>query len=202
MRSAAILEGGFTDPVMDAQSAFRAVMHAMAEPGTVQPLQPALTAPAPLASAVAAMICTLCDADTPVWLDTDMAQSSDVYGWIEFHTGAPVVASSGEARFCTLAGVETLLPLDRFATGTDAYPDRSATLLAAAPTFETGPFWRMTGPGVSGERVRQLAGLDETFAKAWRANGALFPRGVDVVLAGPEGVLALPRTVQLTLRGD
>lgn len=200
MQSQAVVEGGFTDPVLEAQSAFRALMHAMAEPGTVQSFDLSLSAPAPMTASVAAVICTLCDADTPIWLDCNLAQSSDVYGWIGFHTGAPIVDTSLDARFCVLSGTDALLPLDRFAVGTDAYPDRSATLVAHVPQFDTGPRWHMSGPGIAGKRLRQLGGLDEPFAEAWETNGALFPRGVDVVLAGPEGVLALPRTAQLTMQ--
>ena len=45
---------GFPDSVRDAQAVFRAVMNAMARPGTVQAL-PGVTAPAPLSPAAAAV---------------------------------------------------------------------------------------------------------------------------------------------------
>ena len=37
------------------------------------------------------MALTLCDHDTPVWLDPVLAASEAVAGWLRFHTGAPLV---------------------------------------------------------------------------------------------------------------
>ncbi len=49
----------FADPVRDAQAAFRAVMNAMARPGSVQPVARLAGAPAPLSPTAAAIAVAL-----------------------------------------------------------------------------------------------------------------------------------------------
>ena len=85
------IDGGFADPVFDAQSVFKAVMDAMARPGTVVPVRPLAAPPAPLSATAAAVALTLTDHDTPLWLDSHLAASAAVYSWLGFHSGAPLV---------------------------------------------------------------------------------------------------------------
>ncbi|TIL97235.1 MAG: carbon-phosphorus lyase subunit PhnH, partial [Mesorhizobium sp.] len=49
------IEGGFADPVFNAQTVFRAVMNAMARPGSVQPLPAFARPPAPLSATAGAI---------------------------------------------------------------------------------------------------------------------------------------------------
>ncbi|MBL8584289.1 MAG: phosphonate C-P lyase system protein PhnH, partial [Rhizobiaceae bacterium] len=55
------LEGGFAQPVFDAQAVFRAVMDAMARPGSVHAIGERATPPSPLLPATAAVALALCD---------------------------------------------------------------------------------------------------------------------------------------------
>ena len=57
------LDGGFSNREIDAAYAFRALMNAMAKPGTVADITGA-SAPAPLSVAASTALLTLCDADT------------------------------------------------------------------------------------------------------------------------------------------
>ena len=65
----AILRQGFPDPVLDAQEVFRAVMDALARPGSVRPLGSDLDPPAPLTPELAAVALSLADHDAPLWLE-------------------------------------------------------------------------------------------------------------------------------------
>jgi alpha-D-ribose 1-methylphosphonate 5-triphosphate synthase subunit PhnH len=80
------LTPGFADPVMDAQLCFRSVLDAMARPGQVHAVQ-GVSPPAPLCVAAGAVLLTLADHETPLWLDPGAARAT---AWIAFHTGAPV----------------------------------------------------------------------------------------------------------------
>ena len=82
---------GFAEPVLDAQRVFRAVMEALARPGTVQALACALTPPAPLTPELAAVALTLVDHETPLWLDGGLRAAPGVAEYRRFHAGAPSV---------------------------------------------------------------------------------------------------------------
>jgi alpha-D-ribose 1-methylphosphonate 5-triphosphate synthase subunit PhnH len=94
------LTAGFAEPVMDAQRSFRAVLDAMARPGTIRRVG-GVVPPAPLDAATAAVLLTLADNETPIWLDQAAAQCRD---WLAFHCGV-VFAEPGAATFAVaLAG--------------------------------------------------------------------------------------------------
>jgi phosphonate C-P lyase system protein PhnH len=143
---------GLADPVFDSQRVFRAVLDAMARPGTVEPVALDLDPPAPLNRAAAAVCLTLCDADTPLWLGGGLAVDA-VGGYLTFHTGAPVTPDRARAAFC-LSDTPQDLDLDDLDAGTDADPDRSATAVVQAAAFDGGPRVRLSGPGVDGSRRR------------------------------------------------
>ncbi len=63
---------------LSAQSTFRAVMDAMARPGSVQRIAAAAGAPAAMMRGTAAIALTLFDHDTPIWLDAPLSATPDV----------------------------------------------------------------------------------------------------------------------------
>ena len=196
MSLAAPLAAGFADPVLDGQAAFRAVLEAMARPGQVQALAGLPQAPAPLSRVAAAIALTLVDHDAPLWLDPALAASQPLRAWLAFHSGAPIVESRMEAGFALIAEPLAMPALDSFALGSEAYPDRSTTLILQVQVFsDEGPL--LSGPGLAAPSRFGAAPLPETFWTQLRDNRAIFPRGVDVILAGPGTVAALPRSLQV-----
>jgi alpha-D-ribose 1-methylphosphonate 5-triphosphate synthase subunit PhnH len=114
---------GFADPVFGAQATFRAVLDAMARPGRVMPAGADLAPPPPLMPSTAALLLTLADADTNLFLAPECDAARD---WIAFHCGAPFVAEPRAARFI----VATALPdLSVFDAGSDEAPEESATVI-------------------------------------------------------------------------
>ncbi len=91
----------FADPVRDAQGTFRAVMNAMARPGSIQPVAGLAGAPAPLSPTAAAIAVALADYETPLWLDPALAAAPDVGAWLTFHTGARIIAEPARAAFAS-----------------------------------------------------------------------------------------------------
>ncbi|MGY6710605.1 MAG: phosphonate C-P lyase system protein PhnH [Rhizobiaceae bacterium] len=198
MQNLSTIEGGFSDAALGSQQVFRAVMDAMAMPGTVRHVPPLATPPAPLSPAAAAVALALVDADTPVWLDPLLSQSAAVREWLGFQAGAPIIDIPAEAYFALIADPAAMPSLENFAQGSQNYPDRSATLILQVDGFEAGERLVLEGPGI--EATQRLAAhpMPRHFCEQWRQNNARFPRGVDLVLAGPDAVVALPRTTRLT----
>jgi len=192
--------GGFTDPVFQSQTVFRAVMDGMARPGTLADIGATLDAPRPLGAAAAAIALTLLDHDTPVWLSPGLTAAA-VPGWLAFHTGAPITAEKAAARFAFVERGAVFPSFSLFATGSQEYPDRSTTLVVELPTLSGGMSLRLSGPGIDGETIVAPLGLPEIFLSLWNDNRAMFPRGIDLVLAAGTTILCLPRTTLIS-RGE
>ncbi|MCS0493873.1 phosphonate C-P lyase system protein PhnH [Ancylobacter sp. MQZ15Z-1] len=195
----AALALGFRDPVFDAQASFRAAMWALARPGTPCPLDVALAPPAPLAPEAAALVLALCDYETPLWLDAPLSAVPEVAAFLRFHAGAPLVGEPGEARFALIADPRAMPGFEAFAQGTPEFPDASATLIVQIEGFTDEHFtdggFMLEGPGIEGSVRFGAAPLPADFVARMAANRALFPRGVDLLLAGAGHVAGLPRSV-------
>jgi alpha-D-ribose 1-methylphosphonate 5-triphosphate synthase subunit PhnH len=202
MTTIAELPAGFADKVLSAQSTFRSVMDAMARPGTIQRIAVATGAPSPLMRGAAAIALTLFDHDTPVWLDAAMSETADVTKWLKFHTGAPVIADSSICSFALIGDPRALPALDRFAFGSNEYPDRSTTLILQVGSLTGGSHFELRGPGIAGTAVLQTRIEPTDLFERLGVNAALFPRGIDVVLVVDDAIVAIPRTTRLAAKGD
>lgn len=190
------LLAGFNDTTLDSQRAFRAALDALSRPGRIVTMPDLLPggAPAPLMPATAALALALFDYETPVWLD-EAADTPAVRDWLRFHCGCPLVSGKAQARFAILAG--TLASLDGFDTGTDAYPDRSATLIWQMDSLSEGPPHRLSGPGIAQEETLKINSLHTGFELEWQKNAGLFPRGLDLFLVANNLLAGLPRTTRI-----
>jgi len=198
--NSSIVTGGFSDPVFGSQALFRALMEGMARPGLIQSVEPTLHPPAPLSVAAAAILLTLCDHDTSVWVSPSLATSSLV-GWLGFHTGAAITLERAQAAFALIEHAAALPSFDLFAQGTQDYPDRSTTVILEVSDLADGPKMRLSGPGIRDTCTISASGLPDNFEQLWGANRAVFPRGVDVVLTCGNRLLCLPRTTRITTEG-
>lgn len=187
---------GFHDPVFQSQATFRAVLDALAEPGSERAVDGLTEAPAPLSPVAAAVIATLADFETTVWRDAAL-RNPEIEAWLAFHTGAPAVLDPARAVFAVIGAAEDCPDFADFALGTDVDPSTSTTLVLQVAGFAEGRRYRLSGPGIDGAREVTIAGAPADLAARLAANRALFPRGVDLILAGPASVMGLPRTTRL-----
>lgn len=197
MLEAQALSGGFANPVMEAQSVFRRVMDAMSRPGTIQTVSTSTDGPGCLSPAQAAIALTLLDHETPVWFAPSIAKSS-VNAWVAFHSGATCTQIMSDARFAFLGKADPLPDFIGFEQGAQDYPDRSATLIMEVEALEGGSPLFASGPGVNGSATIAPVGLPADFTRRWKANHAVYPRGVDIILTADRHFIGLPRSLSLT----
>ena len=206
------LAHGFANPVLDCQCYYRAVLDAMSRPARPVPLPALPPIPVPggaFGSGMAALALTLCDGETPLWLQPEL-RTEALHTYLRFHCGAPLTEDPARAAFAFIASPLTMPPLSAFAQGSALCPEQSATLVLAvrlkgpADFSAAGP--GIGGPDTGGTGVRPLAckGLPQTFAEQWQANHQAYPQGVDVLLLDDNlsgngaSMAGLPRTTRIS----
>ena len=188
---------GLADPVLDSQRIFREVLDAMSHPGRIVAVDPPSQTPEPLWAATASVCLALADLETPLWLDSTARQQS-VIDYLRFHCGSPIISEPHAARFGVIANPRRMPALEAFELGSDEYPDRSATVIIQVESLEVGSGTRLAGPGIADEALIEARGLPDGFWNAVRANHALFPRGVDLILAARDTIVGLPRSTRVS----
>jgi len=192
--SADLLHPAFDDQVLDSQRVFRAALKALAEPGLTQQLIP-VQALEPLAPASYALCLSLLDGDTRLWLapafDTPTVRAN-----LAFHCGCPIVAERESADFALL-GVQELVDLSGFFTGSERFPDQSCTLLVQLDALGDGAALSWSGPGILGQREVSLP----VPAAFWQQRAARndFPRGLDLFFAADQSLIGLPRSTRIAV---
>ncbi|MBD3847157.1 phosphonate C-P lyase system protein PhnH [Bosea sp. SSUT16] len=191
-----IISPGFSDPVFQSQAAFRALLTALSEPGTLQSVAADITPPEGLAAATATALLALADYETPVWLPETL-RDGPAAAWLRFHCGVALVDDPAKAAFAVIDGAASEPKLAAFNPGNDQFPDRSTTVIVQVSGLDGGAGLTLSGPGIADTRTIAPQGLRPGFADELRQNGALYPLGVDVVLASGEGMIGLPRSTQV-----
>lgn len=194
MNTATSLAAGLLDEVHETQSAFRALLDALARPGQIHTLAPALPGVA-LGAAMARLLLTLCDEETPVWWQN---AAPDLQHWLRFHTGATVAPDPAMASFALLTDVASAPALVDFAAGSAQSPEFSSTLIIELPGLQGGTETQWRGPGIEDLQRLALPGLSTDFWTQWQVNHASFPQGVDIIFTCGEQVIGLPRTTRVS----
>ena len=183
------------EPAFASQAAFRALMECLSRPGERRTLD-GIGAPAPMQAATAALVRSLADYESPIWLDPVFAAAPAITDWIRFHTGAPIVAAPSKAAFALVADASALPDFMQFAQGSEEYPDRSTTVIVQVERF-TGTKLTLQGPGIATTRDFAAEPLPADFAQRLRDNREMYPRGIDLVFVAGHEIAALPRSVRV-----
>jgi alpha-D-ribose 1-methylphosphonate 5-triphosphate synthase subunit PhnH len=183
----------FANPVFDSQRTFRELLQAMARPATPRELPVLPPSPAPIAPAAMAILLTLCDATTSVWLQQP---EQDAVQHLRFHAGLKLAEKPQDADFALITDPASMPPLDAFARGDLRYPDRSASLIVQVDGLCAEGGSHFAGPGIRTTETLAIDGLPGDF---WQQRAALAPQlplGIDLYFVAAQQVVGLPRTTR------
>lgn len=190
------LQKGFIDPVDGAGQTFRVILDVLARPGIVGDIIGPAETPIGFSDAATAIVLTLADSATPVWLAPSLSTDA-ITSYIRFHTSAPITSDPGQAAFAILGIESDDFDVDAYHPGTHQYPDRSTTVILQVDELDAGPSVELCGPGIDGSTNFKASGLPINFWTEMQKNYAKFPLGVDVVLAAPGKIAAIPRSTMI-----
>ncbi|MCI4214768.1 phosphonate C-P lyase system protein PhnH [Dickeya dianthicola] len=186
------LLAGFSYPWRDAQYTFRRILKAMSEPGVVVSLDHDNGWDG-LSSSATAVVLTLMDRETPLWLDPVLSQEV-LLSNLRFHTGVKLVER--EAAAFALLPVSRELSLAGFAAGDEMAPENSATLVLEVPALGGGRALRLIGPGIA--EARMIAPqLPASVLDYLEHRPHAFPAGLDFLFTCGSTLMALPRTTHV-----
>ena len=90
-------------------------------------------------------------------------------------------------------------PFEAFSQGDMEYPDRAATLVLQVERLSGGAGFWLSGPGIREGRALFASPLPADFVARMHVNRALFPRGLDIILATSTMLAALPRSIHVAM---
>ena len=190
------LSGGFENNVLDATACFRVVLDAMARPVKIHSLPVSLNPPRGLNVGTVAVLLTLGDMDTPVWLAPE-CDTAEARAYLRFHAGCPILEDPRQAVFAVMSVERDLSITGELSLGSAEYPDRSATVILESERLIEGEGPLFSGPGFDAPRCFCV---EEQPASLWShvsANQALFPRGLDWIFTSDSQLAALPRSTKV-----
>jgi alpha-D-ribose 1-methylphosphonate 5-triphosphate synthase subunit PhnH len=174
------------------QQAFRAVLDGFARPGTLVPAQQP--------SAVMMFLSAVLDESV------SLADPSGLLGTDARRLLLAPTAPEAQARFVLLDGRKPVEAGFQPALGTLESPELSATLVLtvdalsdASTSADAAVALQLQGPGVPGTRVLAVSGLHPDWLARRAAWVGAYPMGVDIVLAAPDAMVALPRTTRIVV---
>lgn len=174
------------------QQAFRAVLDGFARPGTLVPAQQP--------SAVLMFLSAVLDESV------SLADPSGLLGTDARRLLLAPTAPDAQARFVLLDGRKPVEAGFQPALGTLESPELSATLVLtvdalsdASTSADAAVELQLQGPGVPGTRVLAVSGLHPDWLARRAAWVSAYPMGVDIVLAAPDAMVALPRTTRIVV---
>lgn len=185
------------DPVFDCQQVFKALMNAMARPGTVQSIAPQAGHLEGERAPLLAAGLTLLDNWRKFYVDSDPELAQTLR---ELTYGVPAPLEEADYLFlvrpCAPEACEAALGAAK--AGTLAEPDRSATFFVLLDALTGGPAMTLTGPGVDGAIQIHLPEAGSQWIRIRERMGFEFPCGIELCFVTPGGeLMAVPRKVKI-----
>lgn len=185
-----MLEPIFTAPVQHA--VFRAALNAQSYPGRCVPLPTGVEG----APAYRALLSALLDAEVSLADPQNLLCAQADWPFLEARA-----SDAPQADFILLPGDTALTLAPRI--GTLEEPEKSATLvwvvgeIGREDATQDALNLQLSGPGIKTPHGIYVSDLHADWLSQRQGWNCAFPMGVDIFLAGSNGILALPRTTKI-----
>ncbi len=178
------------------QRTFRALLDAMARPGTIQALPQARPADGAWGSALIVMQCLL-DHEVTFAVEAD---DRSVHEQILRRTGARS-APLATADYVLADAAHALAAFEAAIEGDVEEPERSATVVVHVDAVGSGALRAvLSGPGIQTVQPLVLDGLNVVALRALIERNAVYPTGIDTIFVDPQGrVACLPRSTRIEM---
>ncbi|RJQ10431.1 MAG: phosphonate C-P lyase system protein PhnH [Dehalococcoidia bacterium] len=186
-------------PAQQEQATFRALLNAMARPGTVYHLP----TPRPddgIWGGALLVLQALLDHEVTFHVLSDQALPHDQ---LLRRTGARS-ASLGRADFVLARGGGAVAAVEEAREGGFEEPERSATVVLVVDSLGgDGVALTLSGPGIEATSMLSVGGVPAAAFESLRRRTITFPEGVDVILVDTaDHVAALPRSTRIAMATD
>lgn len=185
---------GFDSSSYQSQATFKAILNATSEPGKLITLDNYNFTWDNLNAATVAILLTLCDHDSTVYLNQEYATQPNLKS-LAFHTQAKTVPES-HANFVVIHHQPTQQELDNLNLGTDLSPEESSTVIVQVDDFSEGNLLQLRGPGILHKREINLP-LSETLHHYFKMQRNHFPKGADFIFTYENHLIAIPRSTSV-----
>ena len=189
------------DVVFDAQVHFRVLMDTLARPGKINVLDgSSLTLPNNINPASVLLGLALLNQDVTFF---SLPAAQEVESFFIMQTTSKAV-SPEVADFIFLSGNDAPEVLSLAKTGTLPYPETGAFVVIDVKGIHSEPvsgclMLKLKGPGVKGEKMVYLTGIQSNMLEVLQKKNSEFPLGVDVFFTDPQHhILGLPRSNAFT----
>ena len=186
-------------PAQEEQATFRALLDAMARPGTVHSLPPRRVEDGEWGGALLVLQALL---DHEVTFHV-LSEQSLPHEQLLRRTGARSAALE-QADFVLARGGGAVAAIEEAREGGFEEPERSATVIVLADSLDgDGVALTLSGPGIESTALLTVENVPVAAFEALRSRTVTFPQGVDVILVDTTGhVAAVPRSTRIGLTTD
>jgi alpha-D-ribose 1-methylphosphonate 5-triphosphate synthase subunit PhnH len=178
------------------QQVFRALVQGFSRPGTIHtiPSDPSFQTCQFVSAASSVLRCLL-----------DHEVTFAVHGFDEgvtehiLRVTGSQVGSVNQADYILCSPDHFADVIDQARTGTDEYPDHSATIIVTCLALASSSNGLvLTGPGIESQHRLRVPGVDPNVFETLRHVNQDYPLGIDVVLVSPERtIVCIPRTITI-----
>ena len=187
---------GLKDPVHSSVEIFRLLTNVMSKPGSVEKLPDICGHPENLSQATAAVLLSLADMDTSLYLARELDHPIS-RGFLTLHTGVKMLEAATNADFVLATQETDIAQYQDLPVGDPQYPDQSATLILQVNEIQGSKKISLSGPGIKDKKTIMFPDLTGNFF-AWREmKNSRYPCGIDVIFASSSELMAIPRTTKL-----